>query len=139
MKNDTNYMLNKELITVAGEVVYKITIARANDDGDSYGYKRVDSPVFGEFYPVPYWNSTNRYLIYFYFRESNSYDCYFHDLLRNGDWMPGGFTAYFEDGTSFSLPNTSDYGRFRDGYEAFRAHNGETARIVFTVPPTGHL
>ena len=126
-------------VNVTFEVVYKITIARANDDGDSYGYKRVDSPVFGEFYPVPYWNSTNRYLIYFYFRESNSYDCYFHDLLRNGDWMPGGFTAHFEDGTSFSLPNTSDYGRFRDGYEAFRAHNGETARIVFTVPPTGHL
>lgn len=137
-------MLNKELITVAAsEVVYKITIAQAYDDGDSYGYKRISGPIFGEFYPVPYWGNTDRYLIYFYAREGKSYDdpynYYFHDLLRNGDWLPGGFTAYFEDGTSVSLPNTSDYNRFRDVYEAFKAHNGETARIVFTVPPTGHL
>lgn len=138
-------MLNKELITVAAsEVVYKITIGYAYADGNCYGYRRVDSPEFGEFYPVPYWGNTNRYLIYFYAREGESYDMglynyYFHDLLRNGDYLPGGFTAYFEDGTSFSLPDTSDYNRYRDVYEAFKAHDGETARIVFTVPPTGHL
>lgn len=126
-------------VNVTFEVAYKLTIKYANDEGASYGYKRIDGPIFGEFYPVPYWGNTGRYLIYFYFRVSDSYNYYFHDLLRNGDFMPGGFTAYFEDGTSFSLPNTSDYGRWREGYKAFEARNGETARIVFTVPPTGHL
>lgn len=126
-------------VNVTFEVVYKLTIKYANDDGASYGYKRIAGPIFGEFYPVPYWGNTGRYLIYFYFRMSDSPYYYFHYLLRNGDWMPGGFTAYFEDGTSFSLPEASDYGRWREGYKAFEAHNGETARIVFTTPPTGHL
>ena len=125
-------------VNVTFEVVYKITIGSGrSDDTYSYGYDRLYAR-FGELYPVPYWGSTGRYLISLFFSKSDSGNCVFQNKLVGGDFW-GGFTAYFEDGTSFSLPIDSDYGRWREGYEAFEAHNGETARIVFTVPPTGHL
>lgn len=126
-------------VNVTFEVVYKLTIGRY--EGDSYqafGYER-RSVRFGELYPVPYWGSTGRYLTSLLFSKSNgSNDCTLQNTLVDGDFW-GGFTAYFEDGTSFSLPIDSDYGRWREGYEAFSNHKGETARIVFKVPPTGHL
>lgn len=124
-------------VNVTFEVVYKITIGSGrSDDTYSYGYDRLYAR-FGELYPVPYWSSTGRYLLTLHFSISDSSPV-FSNLLAGGDFW-GGFTAYFEDGTSFSLPIDTDYGRWREGYEAFEAHNGETARIVFMVPPTGHL
>lgn len=126
-------------VNVTFEVVYKLTIGSYTGDGyRQFGYERV-AVRMGELYPVPYWGSTGRYLISLLFSKSDgSSDCTLQNTLVGGDFW-GGFTAYFEDGTSFSLPIDTDYGKWRDGYEAFRAHNGETARIVFTVPPTGHL
>lgn len=122
-------------INVAFEVVYKLTIGTKSSDS-SYGYDRFYAR-FGELYPVPYWSSTGRYLLTLCFSMSDSSPVFSNLLAGGGFW--GGFTAYFEDGTSFSLPNQNDYGRWRDGYAAFKAHYGETARIVFTTPPTGHL
>lgn len=124
-------------VNVTFEVVYKLTIGSyTGDSHQQFGYERA-AVRMGELYPVPYWGSTGRYLISLFFSKSDS-GCVFQNILVGGDFW-GGFTAYFEDGTSFSLPIDSDYGRWREGYEAFEAHNGETARIVFKVPPTGHL
>lgn len=125
-------------VNVTFEVVYKLTIGSYTGDGfRQFGYERA-AVRMGELYPVPYWGSTGRYLISLFFSKSDSSNCVFQNTLVGGDFW-GGFTAYFEDGTSFSLPIDSDYGRWREGYEAFSNHKGETARIVFTVPPTGHL
>lgn len=126
---------NDVTVNVTFEVVYKLTIGTKSSDS-SYGYDRLYAR-FGELYPVPYWSSTGRYLLTLYFSMSYSSPV-FSNILAGGDFW-GGFTAYFEDGTSFSLPNQTDYGRWRDGWTAFKKHAGETARIVFMVPPTGHL
>ena len=126
-------------VNVTFEVVYKLTIGSYTGDGyRQFGYERV-AVRMGELYPVPYWGSTGRYLISLLFSKSDgSSDCTLQNTLVGGDFW-GGFTAYFEDGTSFSLPIDTDYGKWREGYKAFEAHNGETARIVFTTAPTGHL
>ena len=123
-------------VNVTFEVVYKLTIGGAHES-DAFvakGFSR-SSYNFGEFYPVPYWGSSNEHLISFYFYVEHD-ECYWE---RNTGGMPGGFTAYFEDGTSFSMPDQEDIKKWDEGYMAFHAHAGETARIVFTVPPTGHL
>ena len=127
---------NDVTVDVVFEVVYKLTIG-GKHESDTFvarGFSR-GSYNFGEFYPVPYWGSSDHYLTSFYFYAEGD-ECYWE--LNTGG-MPGGFTAYFEDGTSFSMPDQTDYRKWDEGYMAFQTHNNGTARIVFTTPPTGHL
>lgn len=123
-------------MNVTFEVVYKLTIGGTH--GSNFfvakGFSR-GSFNFGEFYPMPYWGNSNEVLrsLYFYVEDDS---CYWE---RNTGGMSGGFTAYFEDGTSFSMADTEDIKKWDEGWLAFLNHSGETARIVFMVPPTGHL